>query len=237
MVRHQIVPLSSGGPQGSVLGPLLFLVYINDLTDNISCNIKLFADDASLFLRVVDVGMCHQTIKKDLNTITQWAVQWKMKFNPDISKQAIEVIFSHKRKPPVHPPLLFNDIPVKRDMDTKHLGIILDSKLNFRKHISEKIKTANKGLGLLKFLSKYLTREKLSLIYKIHVRPHLDYGDVIYHNQSLESMDLLESIQYQAALIVTGCWKGSSRENYMLNLAGNHSMIGVILEDSLSTTK
>ena len=103
-------------------------------------------------------------------------------------------------------------------MDTKHLGIILDSKLNFRKHISEKIKTANKGLGLLKFLSKYLTREKLSLIYKIHVRPHLDYGDVIYHNQSLESMDLLESIQYQAALIVTGCWKGSSREKLYAEL-------------------
>ena len=72
---------------------VLFLIYINDLTDNISSSIKLFADDASLFLRVRDVAMCHQVIKKDLKTISAWAHQWKMKFNPDITKQAIEVVF------------------------------------------------------------------------------------------------------------------------------------------------
>ena len=206
------LPLMSGVPQGSVLGPLLFLVYINDLTDNVSSSMKLFADDASLFLRVVDVHMCHQIMKKDLGTITSWAYQWKMKFNPDISKQAIEVIFTQKRSKPYHPPMSFNNVPVKRECDTKHLGVILDDKLNFRKHISEKIKTANKGLGLLKFLSRYATRDKLSLMYKMYVRPHLDYGDVIYHNQLTECMAALESIQYNAALIVSGCWKGTSRD-------------------------
>ena len=212
------LPLYSGVPQGSVLGPLLFLIYINDLSDNISCNMKLFADDASIFVKVLDVGMSNQLIKADLDKVTQWAFQWKMKFNPDITKQAIEVIFSHKRKPPVHPALVFNNIPVKRELDTKHLGLILDNKLDFRKHIAEKIKTANKGIGLLKFLTRFLTREKLSLIYKMHVRPHLDCGDVIYHNQSQESMDLLESIQYQAGLIITGCWKGTSREKVYAEL-------------------
>ena len=89
--------------------------------------------------------------------------------------------------------------------------MFLDEKLNFRKHISEKIKIANKGLALLKFLSKYTTRKTLNFMYRIYVRPHLDYGDVIYHNQSLESMHLIESVQYNAALIVSGCWKGTSR--------------------------
>ena len=173
---------------------------------------KLFADDSSLFLRVRDVGMCHQTLKSDLKTISKWAYQWKMKFNPDISKQAVEVIFSHKRNKPLHPALSFNDIPVKRVMETQHIGLVLDEKLNFRSHISEKAKIANKGLGLLKFLAKYTTRKRLSLMYKIYVRPHLDYGDVVYHNQSSESMDLLSSIQYNAALIVAGCWKGTSKE-------------------------
>ena len=88
------LPLKSGVPQGSVLGPLLFLVYINDLTHNISSNIKLFVDDSSLFTRVRSITIAHSKLIRDLETIKNWAFQWKMQFNPDISKQAIEVIFS-----------------------------------------------------------------------------------------------------------------------------------------------
>ena len=79
----------SGVPQGSVLGPLLFLIYINDLTDGIISNIKLFADDSSLFARVDSIEQTQNQLLKDLNTITLWANQWKMKFNPDLTKQAI----------------------------------------------------------------------------------------------------------------------------------------------------
>ena len=97
----------------------MFLVYINDHTDNISSNIKLFADDSSLFTRVD--GITHSFLVQDLETIKKWAYKWKMQFNPDISKQAIEVIFSHKYKKPDHPPLSFKEIPVKRDEQTKQL--------------------------------------------------------------------------------------------------------------------
>jgi hypothetical protein len=97
------------------------------LTQNISANIKLFADDSSLFIEVSNVEEAHQTLTSDLNTISAWARLWKMKFNPDISKQAIEVVFSFKYEKTrgVHPPLLFNDILVARKVSTKHLGIIL----------------------------------------------------------------------------------------------------------------
>ena len=212
------LPIESGVPQGSVLGPLLFLVYINDLTDNISSNMRLFADDSSLFIKVRDVEESQTQLMNDLDKITSWACQWKMEFNPDITKQAIEVIFSHKKKKITHPPLLFNGIPVKRESHTQHLGVILDQRLNFRIHIQEKIKKANKGLGLLRFLSKYTTRPVLDKMYKMYVRPHLDYGDVIYHDQLKDSMQLLESVQYQAALIVTGCWKGSSKAKVYADL-------------------
>jgi len=97
-----------------------------------------------------------------------------MQFNPDISKQAIEVVFSHKHKKPDHPPLSFNDVPVKRDDHTKHLGFFLDSHLNFRKHVEEKAKIANKGLGMLRFLSRYVDRRVLDHVYKMYIRPHLD---------------------------------------------------------------
>ena len=203
--KSEWLPLKSGVPQGSVLGPLLFLIYINDLTDNISSNIKLFADDSSLFTRVDRITVAHSRLIQDLETIKKWAFQWKMQFNPDISKQAIEVIFSHKYKKPDHPPLTFNNIPVKREDHTKHLGIFLDSHLNFRKHVEEKAKIANKGLGLLRFLSRFVDRRVLDQAYKMYVRSHLDYGDIIYHDQVKDSMDILEAIQYKAGLIVSGC--------------------------------
>ena len=91
--------------------------------------------------------------------------------------------------------MFFNNVRNKRGCEAKHLGVILDEKLNFRRHIIDKIKVANKGLGLLKFLLRYATRDKLSLMYKLYVRPHLDYGDVIYHNQLAESTSMLESVQ------------------------------------------
>ena len=129
-----------------------------------------------------------------------------MVFNPDITKQAIEVIFSVKKNKPVHPELTFNGIPVAREGHTQHLGVHLDSRLNFCKHITEAIRKATKGLSLMKFLSKYVSRRILDLTYKLYVRPHLDYGDVIYHNQREDLMNLIEQVQYKAALIVTGCW-------------------------------
>ena len=115
---------------------------------------RLFADDSSLFLRVRDIQVSHDTLMSDLEKITQWANQWKMQFNPDISKQAIEVIFSQKRtQKPNHPPLTFNGIPVKRESDTKHLGLFLDDRLTFRKHINEKIKS-EQGDSLAQFCIK-----------------------------------------------------------------------------------
>ena len=201
----------SGVPQGSVLGPLLFLIYINDLTDNINSNMKLFADDSSLFARVKDATCSHEQLIGDLNTITKWAKQWKMEFNPTITKQAIEVIFSSKYKKETHPPLVFNGIPVARETSTKHLGIILDDRLTFRKHIQEAITKAKKGLAVMKFLSKWVNSTVLDKTYKMYVRPHLDYGDVIYHDQLVDMMNALESIQYQAGLIITKCWKGTNK--------------------------
>ena len=78
-------------------------------------------------------------LNDDLAKITDWAWRWKMLFNPDVSKQAVEVIFSNKGQKTNYPPLVFNGIPVKLMEETKHLGMILNSKLNFQSHLSEKI--------------------------------------------------------------------------------------------------
>ena len=92
---------------------------------------RLFADDSSLFTPVFDVQVTHDQLVEDLHTISNWGYQWKMIFNPDITKQAVEVIFSVKRKKPHHPDLYFNGIPVAREDFTKHLGVFLDNKLKY----------------------------------------------------------------------------------------------------------
>ena len=201
--------IKAGVPQGSVLGPLPFLIYINDLTDNIESDMRLFADDSSLFTCVNGITQTHDQLVNDLQTISTWAYQWKMVFNPDLTKQAIEVIFSCKNEKLDHPDLSFGGIPIARQPYTKHLGIYLDARSNVSKHIKEKVVKSMKRISLLK--SKYVDRNVLDLSYKMYVRPHLDYGDVIYHNQQADLMDLIERVRYKAALIASDCWQGTSR--------------------------
>ena len=88
--------VTAGVPQGSILGPLLFLIYINDLSNDIFSNCKLFAEDTSPFSVVNNINTSASTLSQDLNAITNWAFQWKIVFNPYVSKQAQGVVFSRK---------------------------------------------------------------------------------------------------------------------------------------------
>ena len=213
--------IQSGVPQGSVLGPLLFLVYINDLEKDIKSNVKFFADDTMLYSIVKDPTLSASDLNHDLEKINQWAKQWKMAFNPDPNKQANEVLFSCKTKKVNHPPIFFNGSPVVQVTETKHLGLILQYKLNFEKHLLDKIKKAKKIIGIMKHLNHLLPFKTLNQMYKSLVRPHLNYCDNIYHipqtmhpqgGITLNSqMERVEQIQYQAALAVTGAWQGTDR--------------------------
>ena len=132
-----------------------------------------------------------------------------MSFNPDVSKEAQEVIFSRKSHKLAHPPVIFTNVPVKRCFIQKHLGIHLDEKLNSNHHAKEKITKANKGIRVIKKLSNTLPRDALLTICKSFVRPHLDYGDIIYDQPQNESFcNKLESIQYNAALAISGAIRG-----------------------------
>ena len=131
------------------------------------------------------------------------------------------MLFSRKRSEQNHPPLFFNNVLVASASNHKHLGIILDGKLLLTKHISEKVAKARKGIGIIRHLSFHVPLDVLDQLYKLFVRPLLDYCDIIYYvpantnpfNSSISlkySMQSIESTQYQAALAVSGAWEGSN---------------------------
>ena len=106
--------VSTRVPQGSILDSLLFLIYINDLTEGLTTNAKLFAGDTSLFSVVHDSQTSANDLNKDLKIIKNWVFLWKMNFNPDPTKQAHEVFFNRKTKEIYHPPLVFNNTNVSQ---------------------------------------------------------------------------------------------------------------------------
>ena len=150
-----------------------------------------------------------------------------MQFNPDPNKQAYEVIFSRKSNSNSfsYPPVKFNENNNTKCSYQKHLGIVLDSKLNFNTHIDQKIKKCNKLIGLMKRLSVNLPRSALLTIYKSFIRPHLEYGDILYDKPDNETFqNKIEKVQYKACLAITGAIQGTSREKLYEEL-GLHSLV------------
>ena len=196
-----------------ILGPLLFLLYIIYLFNNLSSNCKLFADDTSLFSVVNNIHTSATTLSQDLKAIINWAFQLKMIFNPNLSKQTQEVIFSRKITKLLHPTLLFNNIPLNNNLFQKHLGLTLAIKLKFSEHIRSITKKISKTMSLLRKIQQIWPRSTLLTLYKSFVRSRLDYADIIY-DQAYNSAfhDKLESIQYNACLGITGAIRGTSTE-------------------------
>ena len=116
--------IESSVPQGSILGPLLCLICINDLSEGLTTNAKLFADDVSLFSVVDNINLSATNLNSDLSKTNAWVNQWKITFNPDPNKQAQEIIFSRKIRKTSHPPLTFNNDSVKQ-VHQKHMRVYL----------------------------------------------------------------------------------------------------------------
>ena len=136
--------------------------------------------------------------------ISDWADQWKMKFNPDPNKQAQEVHFSNRTNKDSSLFITFNNSKVETISSLKHLERILDERLNFNELLENKINKCFKIVGFLKSLSDKLSRDVLFRIYKSFVRPNLDYGDIVYNKPNSESFtNKLERTQYMAYLAIT----------------------------------
>ena len=159
--------VSAGVPQCSVLGPLSLLSYVNDLTNNLSSNCKVFSNDTSLLSVVNNIYTSAATLaSQDLNGTTDWAFQWKMILNPDLGKQAQGVILSRKIKKLLHPTFLFNNIPLSNSLLQKHHGLKLDIKSNFSEHI----KSITKKIIKLRVFYVHFNKFCQSYLFSLYIK-------------------------------------------------------------------
>ena len=193
--------INAGVPQGSVLGPLLFLIFINDIVDIVHSKIKLFADDTSLYLTVDNPQLSADILNGDLSSIDSWSSDWMVTFN---ALKTDAMLVSRKRNQVFHPPLSFQNHQLDNVEQHKHLGIILRSDLRWKDHIDLIIVRASKQLNIMKSLQYLLDRETLEVIYKSFIRPLMEYGSVVWDGCTQGDSQRLESVQLAAARVISG---------------------------------
>ena len=202
---------SSGVPQGSVLGPFLFLLYINDISCDLTNNVRLFADDTSLYIVVdQDIVGAANSLTNDLGKLDRWSIQWLVDFNP---KKTINLNFT--RKNINHPIIKFggNGPEVNITNCHVHLGLNFQSDARWNLHIQGTYEKACSRLNVLRMLKRSLCRDALVKIYMSFIRPVLEYGDIVWDNCNVRESTILEDIQITAARIITGLRINSSRSN------------------------
>ena len=203
----------SGVPQGTVLGPLLFLVYINDICKGLSPGtiIRLFADD-SLIYRLINSLEDAEILQKDLNTLQAWEKANKMEFHPD-KCQVLRI--TNKRFPILYDYHIHNT-PLQIVKSAKYLGVIIDSKLNWSPQISAICKKASTTLAFLQRNFFFCPQVVKDRCIKTLVRPTLEYGCSVWDPHQLNHIETLEKVQRRCARFVTGNFTmthGNSQKN------------------------
>jgi ribonuclease P/MRP protein subunit RPP40 len=186
------LPVLSGVPQGSILGPLLFLLFINDLPSKaVHCTTALFADDSKCFKDICSLNDC-LLLQHDLDQLYEWSRSWHMSFNSNKCK-----VLSVTRRPnPYRFNYCMNGVPFEHVGDFKDLGVVIDKTLSFTAHINQLIPKCNKICGLIKrsIGFKAPTNVKLQL-FKSLCLPLLDYCSSVWYPHSKFNIRRIESIQ------------------------------------------
>ena len=206
-VQSNWADVKAGVPQGSILGPLLFLVYINDIVSDIQSNIRLFADDTSLYLIVEHANVSADILNTDISKITEWAKSWIVSFNPTKTES---LLISRKVNKTRHPSLSMANEEITEVSSHRHLGILLSNDGNWHSHIEYIKSKAWPRIHIMRKLKFVLDRKSLEKVYFCFIRPILEYADITWDNCTQYQKDELDKIQHEAMRIVTGTTKLAS---------------------------
>ena len=203
--------VEAGVPQGSVLGPLLFLVYINDITHVVKhCNIRLFADDTCLFIEVDNRDDTTQKINSDLESICNWSKTWLITFSPPKTKS---LTISNKDDSHLNKNVSFNNHIIDEVQSHTYLGLQFSNNLRWSHHIDDISKKARQRLNLMLPLKYKLDRYSLETMYTAFVLPTMEYGMVVWGGTYDIDFNKLEKIQIDALRLITGA---TARSNISL---------------------
>ena len=192
-------PVVSGIPQGSVLGPLLFVIFINDLPTNLSCQTLLFADDTKVY-SCVKSQADSEKLQQDLHKLEEWSKKWLLKFHPEKCKV---LSLGRYEDGAGYYYTLFDQL-IEHIDEEKDIGVMIDSELTFESHITAKVKKANQIMGLIRRVFSYLEKEMFVRLYTALVRSHLEYSQVVWAPWRRSLIRLIESVQERATSQVDG---------------------------------
>ena len=200
-VKSDWAPVLSGVPQGTVLGPLLFSLYINDITEDIDSELRFFADDCVCYREIKDT---EDTVKlqEDIDRLGCWASSWGVRFQP--VKCNIMQITRKRIKNQINASYSLEGTVLENVEKIKYLGVTITNYLKWNTHVSNICTKANRNLGSLSRNLAACPRDVKESAYKGLVRPILEYASSVWDPQSIVLQDELEKVQKRAARFVTG---------------------------------
>ena len=204
-------PVTSGVPQGTVLGPLLFLVYINDLPSRVKATPRLFADDCFLY-RIIKSPEDAQSLQEDLDALQQWEKDWLMSFNPD----KCEVIRITKKRKPIDANYTIHGKELGHTKNAKYLGVLIGDTLSWNAHVDTVTKKANNTTAFLRRNLSNCPQHIKDTCYKTFVRPQLEYAATVWDPHTDINITKLEGAQRRAARFVRNDYNYTSSVTEMM---------------------
>ena len=198
-VSSQWEDVKSRTPQGSVLGPLLFLIFINDLPEAVQSTMYLFADDSKIWRTIKDKEDS-EILQQDLNNMHEWSKKWLMQYHPD----KLKGLCLNNRETASEQEYTVGGVKVKKVTAEKDLGVTVDSDLKFKEHIESKISKGNQILGVIRRTFHFLENRMFKLLFKGMVQVHLEYAAPVWSPANKSNIESIENVQRRGTKVLPG---------------------------------